>query len=38
MLGLYGILKCKFCCEIILLLDMADMDWHLYGRLWSEQC
>ena len=26
MLGLYGMLECKVCCEIVLLLKMADMD------------
>ena len=25
MLGLYGMLECKVCCEILLLLNMADM-------------
>ena len=38
MLGLYGMLKFKlefkFCCEILLLLNMADMD---QWKLWSEQ-
>ena len=30
----------KLCCEILLLLDVAesDMDCLLCGRLWSEQC
>ena len=26
------------CCEILLLLNIADMDSLLYGRLCSEQC
>ena len=25
-LGVYSMLECKLCCEILLLLDMADMD------------
>ena len=30
----------KLCCEIILLLDVAesDVDYLLCGRLWREQC
>ena len=38
-LGLYGMLEFKLCCEILLLLNMADMG-HLLCvcvRLWSEQ-
>ena len=35
--SLYSMLECKLCCEILLLLDMADIDC-LCGRLWSEQC
>ena len=26
MLGLYGMLEFNICCEILLLMDMADMD------------
>ena len=26
MLGLYSMLECNLCCEILLLLDMADTD------------
>ena len=26
MLGLYGMLECKLCFEILLLLNMADMN------------
>ena len=26
MLGLYSMLECNLCCEILLLLDMADLD------------
>ena len=37
MLGLYSMLECNLCCEILLLLDMADMDCLLCGRLWREQ-
>ena len=34
-LSLYGMLVCKLCCEILLLLNVADI---LYaGRLVSEQ-
>ena len=34
-LSLYGMLECKLCCEIVLLLNVADV---LYaGRLVSEQ-
>ena len=34
-LSLYGMLVCKLCCEIVLLLNMADI---LYGgRLVCEQ-
>ena len=36
MLGLYSMLECNLCCEILLLLDMADMDWFLCERLWRE--
>ena len=28
----------KLCCEILFLLNIADMDCLLYGKLWSEQC
>ena len=35
--SLYSMLECKLCCEILLLLDMADIDCPC-GRLWSEQC
>ena len=35
--SLHSMLECKLCCEILLLLDMADIDC-LCGRLWSEQC
>ena len=28
----------KLCCEILLLLNVADMGCLLCGRLWSEQC
>ena len=28
----------KLCCEILLLLNVADMGGPLCGRLWSEQC
>ena len=27
--------SCKLCCEILLLLNVADMDCLLHGRLWS---
>ena len=37
MLGLYGMLEFKLCCEILLLLNMADMGCLLCVRLWSEQ-
>ena len=37
MLGLYSMLECNLCCEILLLLDMAYMDCLLCGRLWREQ-
>ena len=37
-MGLYGMLGVTLCCEILLLLDVADMDCLLCGRLWSEQC
>ena len=33
MLGLYGTLEFKLCCEILLLLNMADM-----GRLLCANC
>ena len=33
---LYGMLECKLRCEILLLLDIADMDRLLCERLWSE--
>ena len=35
-LDLYGMLG--ECCEILLLLNMADMDYLICGKLWSEQC
>ena len=35
-LSLYGMLECVLCCEILLLLDMADMNCLLCGRLWNE--
>ena len=28
----------KLCCEILLLLNIADMDCLLCGKLWSEEC
>ena len=28
----------KLCCEILLLMNVADVDCLLCGRLWSEQC
>ena len=28
----------KLCCEILLLMNVADVDYLLCGRLWSEQC
>ena len=28
----------KLCCEILLLLNIADMDCLSCGKLWSEQC
>ena len=28
----------KLCCEILLLMSVADVDRPLCGRLWSEQC
>ena len=37
MLGLYGKLEFKLCCEILLLLNMAEMGCLLCVRLWSEQ-
>ena len=36
MLGLYSMLECNLCCKILILLDMADMDWFLCGSL--EDC
>ena len=30
MLGLYSMLECNLCCEILLLLDMADMGCFFY--------
>ena len=30
--------KFKLCCEILLLMNVADVDCLLCGRLWSEQC
>ena len=32
MLGVYSMLECKLFCEILLLLDMADMDCLLCGE------
>ena len=37
-LSLYGMLKCEFCCELLLLLNMPHMGCLLCGRLWSEKC
>ena len=37
MLGLSGTLEFKLCCEILLLLNMADMGRLLCVRLWTEQ-
>ena len=37
MLGRYGMLECKLCFEILLLLNIADTDCLLCGRLLSEQ-
>jgi len=37
MLGLCGMLEFKLCCEILLLLNVADMGRLLCVRLWSEQ-
>ena len=28
----------KLCCEMLLLLNMADLDCLLCRRLWSEEC
>ena len=28
----------KVCCKIFLLMNVADMDCPLCGRVWSEQC
>ena len=28
----------KLCCEVLLLMNVADVDCLLCGRLWSEQC
>ena len=28
----------KLCCKILLLMNVADVDCLLCGRLWSEQC
>ena len=28
----------KLCCEILLLLNIADVDYLSYRKLWSEQC
>ena len=32
------VLSFKLWCETSLLLNMADMDYLLCGKLWSEQC
>ena len=37
MLGPYGMLEFKLYCEILLLLNVADMDCILCGRVLSEQ-
>ena len=36
--GSYGMLGVLSCCEILLLMNVADVDCLLCGRLWSEQC
>ena len=36
--GSYGYVGIKLCCKILLLMNVADMDCLLCGRLWSEQC
>ena len=36
MLSLYGMLKCRLCCELLLLLNMSPLVCLLCRGLWSE--